>query len=103
MENTQEQLELKNIQFRIKDGYLKNHPFKSLGNVLHWLYVYGNLKLAESATVGNGIVTYNGKNLASYVFDEQLQMPIFTFDLKFDFWGAELFRKQALYLKDLQK
>jgi len=100
---TQEQIQIQNMQFRVNDGYLRFSPFKSIGNVLHWLYVYGNLKLADSAIVGDGIVEYQGKPLASFIFDEGLKMPIFTFDLKFDVWGTGLFRKQNLYLKNLQK
>jgi hypothetical protein len=78
----------------------KGELYISLGTVLHFLYVYGNFDMAETATVGDGKVNYHGEQVATFTtFKEtdKYKLPIFTFIEKYN-WMNE---KQEIFLKGL--
>ena len=70
---------------------------------MHWCYVYFGLQYADSSLYGYdeendlGTVTWHGDLIANYVFDDELQMPIFT-NIKFD-WAEHT---QTVYLEGLR-
>jgi len=60
-------------------GWCNNCPYKSLGNVIHWIYTYAKLDIAERIQVGNDVVELYGEKYADIKWDDKLQMPIFEF------------------------
>lgn len=55
----------------------KNNPLKSVGNIMHWIYVYGNLSVAEDIQIGENNVYYNGKLLCEFNISSENNIPIF--------------------------
>lgn len=82
-------------------GWWCEHKYKSVGNIIHWIYVYSMLSIAETVTIGDGVVNHHGVILATYVFDDELKMPVFEFskDEKYD-WVVD---NQRIYLEGLRK
>jgi hypothetical protein len=73
-EMTQDEIKYINMDSNHLSGWLWNAPFKSLGNVIHWIYTYSNLHIAESIQVGNNVVELYGKKIADIECD--LNLPI---------------------------
>ena len=74
---TQDQIKLSNMQSDHIMAWVSDKPQKSLGAVLHWLYVYATFDISEIATVGQGEVNYQNKKFATFHFDEKREMVIF--------------------------
>ena len=64
---------------RIESSWWKKYPYKSLGEILHWLYVYCNLNIAEKAIVSKSTIMYCNVLFADFKYDEEKKMPIFQF------------------------
>lgn len=87
---TQEQIMYQNTCFDLATGEYRNHPLKSIGNIIHYLRGYG-LREYDTVTIGFdgsvGKVTLWGNVIATYTFNET--MPIFTFIDKYDWLQAK--------------
>lgn len=103
---TQKEIILERLKSRHTGNWYPDTPYKSLGSVLHWLYIYTTLDIAETATVGGGdgptgaFVRFGGTPFAHVYWNDELQMPIFRF-LDNSYWKKEGARVQYIYLKDL--
>lgn len=100
MNKSQKQISFENLYLRHKSGWWRNHPFESLGNIIHWLYVYGTLQIAENCTVGNRYVNYHNFTMKFKFADENPHIPYF-YDLdnnKYDF----ILKSQEDYLDGLK-
>ena len=76
---TQEQKRIEHLRCAYLTRHHRSSPFKSLGQILAFIYVYGGYTLMESCTVGDGVVYRWSKPFATFVFDEEKEIPIFTF------------------------
>lgn len=89
LELSQEQIKYENLKINAQLGEWKNYPFMSLGNALHWIYVYTKSSdIASTIQVGQNEVTYRGKPMASIIWDDKLRMPLFTFTSEYE-WIAQ--------------
>lgn len=77
MEKSQDRIKFENLYNNSLSTWWSKYPFESFGSVIHWIYVYTNLNIAEQVTVGNNEVNYNGKLVARYTFNDKLQIPLF--------------------------
>ena len=70
-----------NLFARHLTAYCHDSPYKSIGNIIHWIAVYSGLSVAEQVIIDTVLckVTYKGEDYASFSFDEDLRMPIFEF------------------------
>ena len=76
-EKSQDQIKFENLYSNSLGGFWKHYQYESAGNVIHWLYVYTNLDIAEQATIGSGEVHYRGELLARFTFNPKLEIPLF--------------------------
>lgn len=84
----------------IHHGWYSSYGFKSVGQVLAFIYGYTNqLRIAESVIVGDGKVFLYNEILATYYYDEQRQIPVFEFVKSYNACN----KRQEAYLKFLQK
>jgi hypothetical protein len=97
----QDQIIFENLYLRHKGGWWRNKPFNSLGNVIHWLYVYGTLQIAEICTVGDGYVKYHDFMMKFKFTDENPHIPYF-YDLDNENFNFIL-ENQMYYLDGLKK
>jgi hypothetical protein len=93
-----EVIKYNNLKLKHQTGRLRNHKYKSVGNILHWIYVYGNYDLSNKVQVSADTVEFSGDILATYIFDDVKQIPIFEFNKNFEYWGKELAEQQNIYL-----
>lgn len=102
-EKSQDQIHFENLYVKHKGGWWTNHPSQSVGNIIHWLYVYGTLDIAERVTVGNGFVNLYDKPLCQFKFTEENPNLPYFFDFidpeKYDF----IINSQNHYLNGLKK
>jgi hypothetical protein len=77
---------------------------KSLGIILWYISMYCNFNLAERVLVGDGKVYYPGEKqiLATFVWNDELNIPIFTFingeDRELDYWN----KNQSIYINGIK-
>lgn len=74
---SQDQIQFENLYSNSLGTWWSAYPPGSLGNIIHWVYVYTMLHIAEEVTIGNNEVRYRGDLLARFTLNEKLQMPIF--------------------------
>ena len=100
-DKSQEQIIFENLYRTHKGGWWRNHPFRSVGNVIHWLYVYGTLQIAELCTVGDGYVEYHDMRMKFKFTDENPHIPHFygLDNEKYSF----ILKNQEYYLNGLKK
>jgi hypothetical protein len=98
-EMTQDEIIFENTQGDHKTGWYREYPYKSSGNILHWLYVYAGLNVAETAIVHSDHVTYHGEVYATFTWNDELQLPVFKFGEKVP---AYFQKKQDVYLNGLK-
>jgi len=58
-------------------SFWSHYKGQSIGRVLHFLYHYCNLHIAENVTVGDGEVRLHGDLFATYVWEDDV--PNFMF------------------------
>jgi len=73
---TQEEIKFENMQSNRLGGWHRESPYKSLGNILNWLYVFGTFDMMENAMVGENEITYRGDVLAKIIWNDDLLMPM---------------------------
>lgn len=96
---SQEEIRFQNVAVNHYAGWWHDCPYKSIGSIMHWIYVYSNLHIAESIIIGQDSATLFGKPYCTFMFDDSLQMPIFKFEN-----GHEWERlNQEAYLKGLSE
>lgn len=103
-ERSQEEIIFENTEFDHQSGWWSSYKFGSVGNVMHWAYVYFGLTVADSAQYGmnnkdEGEVYYYNKLIANYRLDEELKMPVF-FNIDNEYAHAAY--KQDIYLSGLK-
>lgn len=97
---SQEQIIFANTDIAHRTGWNQNYPFGSLGNITHWVDVYCGMTIAEQVTLSQNEVRLFGGVFATFVLDEELQMPIFTF------MGTQkdsYTKKQKIYVEGVKK
>ncbi len=86
-EKSQEQIKYENTLFNLVTGDYRGYDLGSVGNIAHWLRALG-LQQYDIVTIGFkndvGKVNLYGKLLATFIINEKLNMPIFTFDKEYD-------------------
>lgn len=83
-----------NIEFRSQCcPWYKNTP-NTFGQISHWIYVYIGLMTSEQIIISKDTVTLYGEKLADFVIDEELKMPVFIFNEKYD----EINKIQQIFL-----
>lgn len=97
----QDQIIFENLYYRHKGGWWRNKPFGSLGNIIHWLYVYGTLQIAETCQVGDGYIKSYNLNLNFKFTDENPHIPYF-YNLDNENFNFIL-ENQKYYLDGLKK
>jgi len=101
MEKTQDQIHLENLENRYAHGWYNDYPFKSIGNIIHWLYVYGYQNY-DTAIIGEKKV-WTGLSqkevIATFIWQDELQMPIFDFEPRFS-WLA---KEQEFYIDKIMR
>ena len=77
------------------------NKYKSIGSILHYWYVYDELFIVEHIIIGDGKIYYPDENtlIANYIWNEELQMPIFNSELNF----RDINDKQKIYLKYIKE
>ncbi len=96
---TQEEIRFSNQLSTHWTGYCRECDFKSLGSVLHYLHVYSNnISLADSVKVGEREVFYHNEQIASFILDYELRMPVFTFIDKY----SHLADAQDIYVRNIK-
>jgi len=78
-ELSQEEIRFQNTAIKHYSGWWSDCPYKSVGSIMHWIYVYSNLQNAESIIIHEDHVTLRGRSYATFSFDDSLQIPIFKF------------------------
>ena len=96
-EMTQDEIKYLNIDSEHYRGWCWDSPFKSLGNVIHWIYVFANLRIAESILVGENEVYLWGDKIADIEWDEEYKMPVFKWTLDFIEENEWIVDRQKLY------
>lgn len=88
------------IDRMICHGWYSQYGFKSLGQILAFIYGYSNqLRIAERVTVYESIVTLYEQALCTYTWDEERKIPIFKFVEMYKGCNA----RQKIYLEWLNK
>lgn len=100
MEKSQEQIRFENMYVDSIGGWWSEYPLGSAGNIIHWIYVYTMLRIADSVTVGENEVQLYEKPLARFVIDEERQMPIFII-LNNDI-DPNFYENQEIFLQGLK-
>lgn len=94
----QEQIIFESICIERCMGDYRGYPLGSIGNVVHWLRAFG-FRDYDRVQIGDNTVTYWGKPLATFTIDEDLKMPVFTFNDEHE-W---LQRQQDTYIQGIGK
>jgi len=98
-EMTQDEIKYINMDSNHLSGWLWNAPFKSLGNVIHWIYTYSNLHIAEPIQVGNNVVELYGKKIADIEWNAKMKIPTFIWTLDFIDEHEWIVDNQEFYLR----
>jgi hypothetical protein len=104
IEKSQEQIKFENMCCELCLGEYRRSPFKSMGNIIHWLRALGLIQY-ETVQIGwnkqfnCGEVNLWGQVIATYTFDENRGIPIFKFIETYD-WCQDM---QENYLANLDK
>lgn len=101
-EKSQEQIIFENLHSSHLGGWWRSYPPKSLGNVIHWIYVYGKLDIAERVTVGDGEVHDQGYLFMRFKFTEENPDIPYFYDLQSDKYDY-IIDNQEYYLSGLKK
>jgi hypothetical protein len=105
MEKSQEQIGFENLYLNSKGGFWAHYEPGTMGNILHWLHVYGTLNIAESVQLGDGKITWYGRPMLKYRDNPECPDVPYFYDLddnykgKFDF----ILINQERYLNGLKK
>lgn len=102
-ELTQEEIIFENTEFDHLGGWWGSYKYGSIGNVMHWAYVFFGLDIADRAQYGMtndvGEMHCWGKLVANFRLDEELKMPIF-YNINDEYAHAAY--KQNIYLSGLK-
>ena len=79
----QNKIQFENLHTKHLGGWWGNSPIKSLGNIIHWLYTYGTLDIAEQVTVGDGEVHWFGRLMVKFKYTEENPEIPFFYDLEY--------------------
>lgn len=72
------QIIFKNVYVDILLSPIKG-PYKSIGDIISFLYGYKLVNEYDTCTIGNGVVNGHKGKIADFVYDEEKQIPIFQF------------------------
>jgi len=75
---SQDEIKFENMQHHRVGGWHRGYPYKSVGDILNWLYVFGTFDMMENAMIGSDEIQYRGELLAKIKWDDNLLMPILT-------------------------
>lgn len=97
---SQEEIKFQLIAVKHFTGWNRTCPYKSIGSIIHWIYVYCGLNIAERITVSIDHVNLNDKIYATFILDDEYEIPVFTFLNDNDEY---LSMSQEAYLKGLKE
>lgn len=97
-EKSQEQIIFENLHTSHYSGWWGNYPSKSLGNIIHWIYVYGTLAMAENVIVGDNEIHLRGNLLMKYKYVNDIPYFYDLQDEKYQF----IIDNQEIYLNGLK-
>lgn len=102
MEKTQEEIRFTNLYYDSMGGFWAHYAPHTMGNIIHWIQTYGTLNIAEGVQLGNGQVTWFGRNLMKYKYmPDHPDVPYF-YDLEYPEFGFIL-KNQEIYLDGIKK
>jgi hypothetical protein len=78
MSKNDKELIFQNSQQCHLKGWYFDSPYKTLGCILHWLYVFGITELKEKTTITDDEIICDGNTILKYTWDDQFLMPIFN-------------------------
>ena len=98
--NNQNKIQFENLHTKHLGGWWGSSPTKSLGNIIHWLYTYGTLNIAENVTVGDGEVHWFGQLMVKFKFTEENPEIPYFYDLEYPEYSFILINQEK-YLQGL--
>lgn len=96
---SQEQIRFENLYTSHYGGWWKNYSPKSIGNIIHWIYVFGTLTMAETVTIGDNKIYWHGNLLMKFKYLDDMPYFYELQDEKYQF----IIDNQEIYLKGLKK
>lgn len=94
----QEKIVFKNLFIKHMSGYCREYASGTFGNIIHWIYVYSNLNIADTIQVGENKVYYLEKELCEFYQSSMRDMPIFNgFDKEYKY----IDEKQDIFLRQI--
>ena len=102
MEKPQDQIRFENIYLDSKGGFWSHYEPGTMGNILHWLHVFGTLNIAEGVQIGNGQVTWFGRPMCKYKDNPECPDVPYFYDLQYPEFVFILIN-QEIYLNGLKK
>lgn len=100
-EKTQEEIRFTNLYYESKGGFWAHYKPHTMGNILHWLYVYGTLNIAEGVQVGNGQITWFGRPMLKYRDNPEYPDVPYFYDLEYPEFKFILINQET-YLEGLK-
>lgn len=101
MEKTQQEIRLERIISDHEYSWYKEYSYGTIGNIIHWIYVYCGLHIAEYIQVGEGSVTLYNQPFATFEKNDKLQLPIFYFNSSHPYYRSEFEEEQKIYLESI--
>ncbi|MDX1286206.1 MAG: hypothetical protein R3182_14400 [Draconibacterium sp.] len=102
MEKSQEEIRFTNLYYESKGGFWRHYEPGTMGNILHWIHTYGTLNLAEGVQLGNGQITWFGRDMMKYKENPECPDVPYFYDLKYPEFQF-LIENQKVYLEGLKK
>lgn len=102
---TQEMIRFNNMKNTFQIGsWWGNGEYKTIGQILKFIYLYCGMHLAERVLVGDGeVLTPGGRILATYTFDDNLEIPVFQFlNTQYDYSTHAYEENQRIYIAGLK-
>ena len=92
----QSEIHYRNTLTKILTGDYRNARYMTIGQIIHYLRSYGLIQY-DLCIIGKNSVELFGKEIATFVFDDDKQLPVFTFIKDEEYEHLEF--KQEYYLK----
>jgi len=69
-----------------------NYKGRSVGRIVHYIYLYCGINIGEYCQIGDGTVLYGGKTIATFTWENEGDdsVPNFTFLNSLDLFGSEV-------------
>lgn len=101
-EKSQEEIRFTNLYYESKSSFWSRYEPGTMGNILHWLYVYGTLNIAEGVQLGEGKITWFGRPMLKYCDNPECPDVPYFYDLEYPEFKFILINQET-YLEGLKK